>query len=115
MATNLLKRLESSVNSFRLTLGRIKDYIEQTLSVIGRKSDGAIDVTTFTDDLDSTDSENDPFVGKKSKINLRDIDVVRWSNDLRHDLDTGAGLQNVRYACRDFAGLGFCRGISGTC
>lgn len=87
MATNLLKRLESSVNSFRLTLGRIKDYIEQTLSVIGRKSDGAIDVTTFTDDLDSTDSENDPFVGKKSKINLRDIDVVRWSNDLRHDLE----------------------------
>ena len=87
MATNLLKRLESSVNSFRLTLGRITDYIEQTLSVIGRKSDGAIDVTTFTDDLDSTDSENDPFVGKKSKINLRDIDVVRWSRDLRHDLE----------------------------
>ena len=87
MATNLLKRLESSVNSFRLTLGRITDYIEQTLSVICRKNDGAIDVTTFTDDLDSTDSENDPFVGKKSKISLRDIDVVRWSNDLRHDLE----------------------------
>ena len=87
MATNLLKRLESSVNSFRLTLGRITDYIEQTLSVIDRKSDGAIDVTTFTDVLDSTDSENDPFVGKKSKISLRDIDVVRWSNDLRHDLE----------------------------
>ena len=87
MATNLLKRLESSVNSFRLTLGRITDYIEQTLAIIGRKNDGAIDVTTFTDDLDSTDSENDPFVGKKSKINLRDIDVVRWSNDLRHDLE----------------------------
>lgn len=87
MATNLLKRLESSVNSFRLTLGRITDYIEQTLSVISKKNDGAIDVTTFTDDLDSTDSENDPFVGKKSKINLRDIDVVRWSNDLRHDLE----------------------------
>lgn len=87
MATNLLKRLESSVNSFRLTLGRITDYIEQTLSVIGGNSDGAIDVTTFTDVLDSTDIENDPFVGKKSKISLRDIDVVRWSNDLRHDLE----------------------------
>ena len=87
MATNLLKRLESSVNSFRLTLGRITDYIEQTLSVISKKNDGAIDVTSFTDDLDSNDSENDPFVGKKSKINLRDIDVVRWSNDLRHDLE----------------------------
>ena len=87
MATNLLKRLESSVNSFRLTLGRITEYIEQTLLVIGKRNGGTIDVTTFTDDLDSTDSENDPFVGKKSKINLRDIDVVRWSNDLRHDLE----------------------------
>lgn len=86
MATNLLKRLESSVNSFRLTLTRITDYIEQTLAVIDRHENiGTIDVTTFTDDLDSTDSENDPFVGKKSKINLRDIDVVRWSNDLHHD------------------------------
>lgn len=88
MATNLLKRLESSVNSFRLTLTRITDYIEQTLSVIERhENTGTIDVTTFTDDLDSSDSENDPFVGKKSKINLRDIDVVRWSNDLCHDLE----------------------------
>lgn len=86
MATNLLKRLESSVNSFRLTLTRITDYIEQTLAVIDRHENiGTIDVSAFTDDLDSTDSENDPFVGKKSKINLRDIDVVRWSNDLRHD------------------------------
>lgn len=87
MATNLLKRLESSVNSFRLTLGRISDYIEQTLTTIEKNSVGNIDVTTFTDDLDSNDSEYDPFVGKKSKINLQDIDVVRWSNDLRHDYE----------------------------
>ena len=87
MATNLLKRLESSVNSFRLTLGRISDYIEQTLTTIEKNCVGNIDVTTFTDDLDSNDSEYDPFVGKKSKINLQDIDVVRWSNDLRHDYE----------------------------
>lgn len=88
MATNLLKRLESSVNSFRLTLERITHYIEQTLSVIGSHPAAAtVDVTTFTDELDSSDSENDPFVGKKSQINLRDMDVVRWAADLHHDLD----------------------------
>ncbi len=88
MATNLLKRLESSVNSFRLTLGRITEYIEHTLVIIDKNiSAGSIDVTTFTDELDSSDSENDPFVGKKSKINIKDIDVVRWSRDLRHDLE----------------------------
>lgn len=88
MATNLLKRLESSVNSFRLTLERITRYIEETLTTIGgNTTTGTVDVTTFTDELDSNDSENDPFVGKKSQINLRDMDVVRWAADLHHDLD----------------------------
>ena len=88
MATNLLKRLESSVNSFRLTLERITHYIEQTIAVIDSHPAAAtVDVTTFTDDLDNGDSENDPFVGKKAQINLRDLDVVRWAADLHHDLD----------------------------
>ena len=34
MATNLLKRLESSVNSFRLTLERICEYIRETIAKI---------------------------------------------------------------------------------
>jgi len=87
MATNLLKRLESSVNSFRLTLARIKDNIEQTLESLDAPASCDIDVTAFADDLDSNDSENDPFAGKKSKIHLADIDHLRWANDLRHDLD----------------------------
>ena len=86
MATNLLKRLESSVNSFRLTLKRIQEYIDKTLGII--ESDdytGFMDVADFTEDYDSADSENDLFVGKKSKIDFRDIDVVRWAKDLRSD------------------------------
>lgn len=96
MATNLLKRLESSVNSFRLTLKRIHDYIDETLTVIeNNRNSAVIDVTEFTDDLDAIDSENELFVGKKSKINLRDIDVVRWAKDLRADLEILALLQLV--------------------
>ena len=99
MATNLLKRLESSVNSFRLTLERITHYIEETLTTIsGNTTTGTVDVTTFTDDLDSNDSENDPFVGKKSQISLRDIDVVRWAADLHHDLDI---LQHLLLVLRE--------------
>ena len=86
MATNLLKRLESSVNSFRLTLQRIQEYIDETLNTIeSNGGSGSVDVTEFTDDLDSADSDNDPFVGRNSKINLRDIDVIRLSRDLRSD------------------------------
>ena len=94
MATNLLKRLESSVNSFRLTLQRIQEYIDETLNTIDSNGrSGSVDVTEFTDDLDSTDSDNDPFVGRNSKINLRDIDVIRWSRDLRSDQENLALLQ----------------------
>lgn len=91
MATNLLKRLESSVNSFRLTLMRIKDYIEGTIGIINKyeeqRSDIAIDVTSFADDLDATDSETDSFATRKSKIRLQDMDYVRWRTDLKTDLE----------------------------
>ncbi len=39
MATNLLKRLESSVNSFRLTLERIKAYIDETILLIDQEAE----------------------------------------------------------------------------
>lgn len=94
MATNMLKRLESSVNSFRLTLKRIQEFIDETLETIADYGDnGSIDVADFAEDLDSVDSENNPFVGKNSKISLHDIDVVRWANDLRSDRNRLSRLQ----------------------
>ena len=91
MAINLLKRLESSVNSFRLTLTRIHDFIKDSITAIDKfqESSGAetIDVTDFSEDFDAEDSENDPFVGRKSKINLRDMDYVSWRRDLKADLE----------------------------
>ena len=90
MAINLLKRLESSVNSFRLTLTRIHDFIKDSIAAIDKFEEsgaGAIDITDFTEDFDSEDTENDPFVGRKSKINLRDMDYVRWRRDLLADVD----------------------------
>lgn len=90
MAINLLKRLESSVNSFRLTLTRIRDFIKDSITAIDKfQESGAstIDVTDFSEDFDTEDNENDPFVGRKSKINLRDMDYVSWRRDLKADLE----------------------------
>ncbi|MBM6890444.1 DEAD/DEAH box helicase family protein [Bacteroides caecigallinarum] len=90
MAINLLKRLESSVNSFRLTLTRIRDFIKDSITAIDNfqeNSAGIIDVTDFSEDFDTEDSESDPFVGRKSKINLRDMDHVSWRRDLKADLE----------------------------
>ena len=90
MAINLLKRLESSMNSFRLTLTRIQDFIKESITAIDKFQEsgaGTIDVTDFSEDFDTEDSENDPFVGRKSKINLRDMDYVSWRRDLKADLE----------------------------
>ncbi len=91
MAINLLKRLESSVNSFRLTLTRIHDFIKDSITAIDKFQEssgaGTIDVTDFSEDFDAEDNENDPFVGRKSKINLRDMDYVSWRRDLKADLE----------------------------
>jgi ERCC4-related helicase len=89
MATNMLKRLESSVNSFRLTIKRIEEYIAETIQKINEyecnRVNTAIDVTEFSDDLDSFDSENDALVGRKSKVNLNDMDYKSWRLDLEAD------------------------------
>ena len=90
MAINLLKRLESSVNSFRLTLTRIHDFIKDSITAIDKYQEsgvGIMDVSEISEDFDTEDNENDPFVGRKSKINLRDMDYVSWRCDLRSDLE----------------------------
>lgn len=90
MAINMLKRLESSVNSFRLTLERIKKQIDDTLMAIDTfletRQDIRIDVQSMEGMLDSEDSEQDFLIGgKKSKVSLADMDCRSWKNDLVAD------------------------------
>lgn len=93
MSINLLKRLESSVQSFRLTLNRIKDYIEKTIKSIDnyeRNGDSNIDLDESSNiEFDIDDDNTDYFtVGKKVKINLADMDYQSWRSDLKHDAET---------------------------
>ncbi len=90
MAINLLKRLESSVNSFRLTLNRMKEQVDETLKAImtymETKQDIRISTQTLDSMLDSEDSENDFLVGgKKTRVMLADMDCRSWKRDLLHD------------------------------
>jgi SNF2 family DNA or RNA helicase len=89
MAINLLKRLESSVNSFRLTLERIKELIEDTIKAINNyEENGTEEALMVADPLETEDdgSDADPFVGRNNKIDLRDMDYVKWRYDLKRDL-----------------------------
>lgn len=92
MSINLLKRLESSVYSFRLTVNRIKDLINGTISTINEYNSGEkiLDFMDITDvsEFDDDDQNMDFFsVGKKVKIDLDDMDYVTWLNELEKDAE----------------------------
>ncbi len=93
MSINLLKRLESSVNSFQLTLQRIKSLINDTIEAIDRfEKYGNADIDMYEasdNDLDIDDGNTDYFtVGKKVKIDLADMDYKTWRTELLADAET---------------------------
>ena len=92
MSINLLKRLESSVFSFNLTLSRIRELITKTIDAINRFEKYGIsdlDMYEATDnDFDMDDGNTDFFtVGKKVKIDLDDMDYRTWREELQADAD----------------------------
>lgn len=95
MSINLLKRLESSVYSFKLTLEKVRGQIKSTLANIdnfrnyGSNADiEATDLTNISDEFDFDDQNQDLFsIGNKQKINLEDMDYASWEQDLQADLD----------------------------
>ncbi|HBN61523.1 MAG TPA: helicase [Halomonas sp.] len=94
MTTNLLKRLESSVAAFRLTLASLSGNITRTLEAIDafESSGKAGQVGDYLDDIDAFDDDEsfsglDEFtVGKKVQISLADMDLPSWRHDLAADL-----------------------------
>ena len=90
MNMQLLKRLESSVNSFRLTLNRISEYMDETLDAIERFKKGETRVSV--DDYESADvdeDEQDFTIGKKkNRILLEDMDYISWQKEIESDLAT---------------------------
>lgn len=93
-AINLMKRMESSVFSFHLTLKRIKELIENTINTIDRfdkHSSVNLDLTDISnvDEFDDEDQNTDDLfsLGKKVKIDLADMDYVSWRESLAKDAE----------------------------
>lgn len=93
-AINLMKRMESSVYSFNLTLGRILDLIRTTIKTIGeydRHSSVKLDMTDISnlEDYDPEDQNGDELFsfGKKVKIDIADMDYITWRRTLQEDAD----------------------------
>ncbi|MFO7972703.1 MAG: SNF2-related protein [Desulfobacterales bacterium] len=95
MTTNLLKRLESSVESFRLTLRMLRTNLNKTIDIIENfenthQSQGISDYTASLETLEPDEDDisfiEDAKVGGKVQISLNDMDVPQWKHDLSEDL-----------------------------
>lgn len=94
MTTNLLKRLESSVYSFRKTLQSLSNNHNAVLALINKFYDkgGVTEVGDLAQALDLLDDDDgDAFqemsIGKKVQIQLMDMDLPSWQQDLSADLE----------------------------
>lgn len=94
MAANLLKRLESSISSFRLTLERVRATMQETIDTIEKfKRSGAAHLTPNAGqniDWDADDAEEIELLGSttvgKDEYDLRDLDWRKWETHIEHDL-----------------------------
>lgn len=95
MTTNLLKRLESSVASFRITLEKLQYTHRATLSKIelfkqtGKSekfTDIAINFENSEPDEDDIPDADDDKIGNKVQISLSDMDLLSWEHELKADL-----------------------------
>jgi SNF2 family DNA or RNA helicase len=97
MTVNLLKRLESSVQAFRLTLQSLQANHQSTLAKISEfnQTGNAASVSDRTEALENLDDEEDDLqgeldqggdIGGKVKISLADMDLPSWEHDLKTDL-----------------------------
>ena len=94
-AINLMKRMESSVHSFNLTLRRIYSLIDSTIHSIDtydKTSSVKLELTDISDidEFDSEDQNGDELFtfGKKVKIDIGDMDYKSWRDSLAKDRDT---------------------------
>ena len=86
MRINLLKRMESSIYAFRLTTERILYLINDTLDKLDKGIDYNPDLGINNINLEDDDEDWDNLmIGKKRKVLLQDIDLIKWRQDLELD------------------------------
>lgn len=91
MAVNLLKRLESSVHSFRMTLDKVRSSMEERIGLVNefertpsRIPKGLSDLAV--PDLDDDDESSLEFSVGKAEIDLADMNYYTWRDDMEADL-----------------------------
>ena len=103
MTTSLLKRLESCVESFRITLDKIKSSNQTTLNAIEEweKNKKPANWTLEAKDLTGIDTDEDLDVDEqwgtsgKVKIAFEDMDILSYKRDLQSDIEILSALREL--------------------
>jgi SNF2 family DNA or RNA helicase len=101
MRINLLKRLESSVYSFGITVNNLFEQVNTLLTKLNdfNADDMQKESLSLGDknaELDLDAPELEPYTtGKKIKVYLSDLDRIRFKEDLQHDYELLVELRHV--------------------
>src|SRR5690554_1407563 len=91
LRVNVLKRMESAVSSFALTIQRQLRDVEATLAHIESHTHELEEIDIADVDIDDPAFEA-LLVGRKVKVLLGDVDLIRWKQDLIEDRNRLATL-----------------------
>jgi len=87
MRVNLLKRMESSINSFALSLERLLHNVQGIIERIDVHNDSEVEGLSI-EDIEVDDEIFAPYlIGRKVKVLLKDVDRIRWRQDLKEDAE----------------------------
>ncbi len=85
MRVNILKRMESSINSFGITMAKLLKQIDYTLDKIEKNQmhfDSSLNIADIEIDDDRLE---DSLIGNKVKVLIQDMDLIKWKQDLEDD------------------------------
>lgn len=88
MRTNLLKRMESSIHSFKITVEKLLYKVDKFIEMIDRHEEKYSENIYDMDLVDPDEEEYDKFMfGRNNEKNIRlnDMDLVAWKQDLEID------------------------------
>jgi hypothetical protein len=97
MKVNFLKRLESSIESFEISMRRTIDKIEKLEGKINEFKEKNLKssiehLDDYKDENDIDEDNESNMVGKKLKFDLADLDLDLWLSDLKNDKDALVNL-----------------------
>ena len=87
MRASILKRMESSIHSFGLTIAKVLKQVDSLIEKLEKDNDN-YNPTVNINDINIEDSDLDNLlIGNKVKVLLQDVDKIKWKQDLEYDRD----------------------------